>query len=194
MGCPKVVCVGRNYLPHIRELRNAVPEEPVLFLKPYSALSDRPPSTHLGYRCHFEGELCFRVVGGRLGEVGFGLDLTLRDLQRELKGKGLPWDKAKGFKGGLLLSPFVKIESWEGLELRTYLNGELRQQGGVEEMLFPPDRLLREAERWFGIEDGDILMTGTPAGTGPIHVGDEVVGEVWQKGRRLLQVRWRVEE
>ncbi|MEO1941725.1 MAG: fumarylacetoacetate hydrolase family protein [Campylobacterales bacterium] len=192
-SCFKIVCVGRNYLKHIEELGNRRPSEPVFFLKPCSAVANRLQIPK-GERCDFEGELSFRIVDGRLGEVGFGLDLTLRDLQRQLKEKGLPWDRAKGFKGSALFSKFAPISDWRGLEVRTYIDGELRQRGGVGLMLFKPDQLLKEADRAFGLEEGDLLMTGTPAGVGRLRVGNRVRGEVWQMGRLLVEREWVVEE
>ena len=189
MSCPKIVCVGRNYVEHIAELGNEVPEDIVFFLKPASAVADE-----LAWRegLHYEGEICFRVRDGRLAEVAFGLDLTLREVQTRLKSKGLPWERAKAFKGSALFRDFVPINGWEGLELRLYKNGALAQQGSVEQMIYKPDVIFAEADAVFGLDKGDIIMSGTPKGVGPLKRGDVLRGEVWQGGELLTAKEWRV--
>lgn len=189
--CFKAICVGRNYLKHIHELQNRVPKNPVFFLKPATALTSTP-RTFPPYQMEYEGEITFLIKNRQMVGVAYGVDLTLRDIQNQLKEKGLPWERAKAFKGSLLLSQFVPVEGWEGLELRTYINGKIKQQGGVELMLFKPDQLLEEGEKWFGIADGDILMTGTPAGVGELKAGDQLRGEIWHRGKLLTVGEWEI--
>ncbi|MRI57963.1 MAG: 2-keto-4-pentenoate hydratase [Epsilonproteobacteria bacterium] len=183
----KIVCIGRNYVEHIEELGNEMPDEPLFFIKPQSAVSDR-----LLYRdgLHYEGEICFLIENKKISKVGFGLDLTLREVQSRLKAKGLPWERAKAFRGSAVLSDFVPIENWQGLELRVYKNGALVQKGDTSLMIYKPDTLLQEADEVFGLQDGDILMSGTPKGVGPIERGDKFRGEIWQDGRLLVAKEW----
>ncbi len=189
MNCPKIVCVGRNYVEHIHELGNEVPDEAVYFMKPLSSVSEE-----FLYKegLHYEGEICFKVESGRLAKVGFGFDLTLRDVQRRLKEKGLPWERAKVFKASALFSNFVPIENWEGLEVRVYRNNELVQRGDTSLMIFKPPELLKEIDQIFGLNDGDIIMSGTPKGVGEIRLGDRFRGEIWQGGSLLVSKEWEV--
>jgi len=189
LKCPKIVCVGRNYVEHIHELGNEVPDEAVYFMKPVSSVSEE-----FLYKegLHYEGEICFMVKSGRLAKVGFGFDLTLRDVQQRLKEKGLPWERAKAFKASALFSNFIPIESWEGLEVRVYRNGELVQRGDTSLMIFKPPKLLEEIDEVFGLNDGDIIMSGTPKGVGEVQLGDRFRGEIWQDGRCLVAKEWEV--
>ncbi|MGL5358272.1 MAG: fumarylacetoacetate hydrolase family protein, partial [Shewanella sp.] len=106
----KIVCIGRNYVDHIHELGNEIPEDMVVFVKPNSAITTQLHSQHQGEALHYEAELCFLFQGGRFSHVAVGLDLTKRALQNQLKAKGLPWERAKAFDGAALLSPFIAIE------------------------------------------------------------------------------------
>ena len=165
----KIVCIGRNYVEHIRELANEIPTEPVYFIKPNSAIADT-----IVYRegLHYEGEITFLIQKGRIVGAGVGLDLTLRQVQSRLKAKGLPWERAKAFRGSAVLSPFVPIKSWEDLAIEVYKNGALVQKGGVDLMLYKPDFLVADMDRIFGLEDGDVIMSGTPKGVGSVAKGD----------------------
>lgn len=191
----KIVCVARNYAEHARELGNPVPDKAVLFIKPASSILDNggtvviPPYSS---DCHHELELA--VLIGRTGKnitadealshvAGYGvaLDLTLRDIQSELKAKGLPWEVAKGFDTSCPLSAFVpagKVADPQQLHLRLTVNGELRQDGTTADMLRPVARLISEASAYFTLEAGDILLTGTPSGVGPLKSGDQVEGVI----------------
>ncbi len=188
----KIVCVGRNYVAHIRELQNAIPEEPVLFLKPNSAISGNiapPPSP--GY--HFEGEICFLFHQGGVAGVGLGLDLTNRALQNELKRKGLPWEKAKAFDGAVVFSKFVPFSGdFSRLRFTLKLNDVLVQEGAVSHMIYPPEILFREIRRYFTLENGDVVMTGTPAGVGEYHADDRFVGTLYNGEEVLVQHIWKV--
>lgn len=186
----KIVCIGRNYLDHIAELSNEVPKAPVIFLKPNSSiahqlLGDDPDGIH------YEGELSFLLHAGRPYAVGFGLDLTKRALQTELKAKGLPWERAKAFDGAALFSPFVRFEGpLDQLGLELSINGRLAQKGGVEHMLHKPHHLLDEIQSFMTLQDNDVLMTGTPKGVGPVCPGDHFVGKVFNDRALLIEAQW----
>ncbi len=188
----KVVCVGRNYAAHIQELNNPLPEDPVLFLKPYSAMVSicepiRIPRGHGD--CHFEIELAI-LIGQTLTKdcsevqakasilgVGLALDLTLRDLQQQLKKDGLPWDKAKAFDGSCPLSDFISVGMAGDLQqqrLSLWRNGQLQQQGFTGDMLTPVLSLMLYATQFFSLQPGDVLLTGTPAGVGVLEPGDNL--------------------
>jgi len=187
----KIVCVGRNYVAHIEELGNEMPEDMVVFNKPNSAITDILRSQMGGEPLHYEGELCFMVKAGALHAVGFGLDLTKRELQSRLKEKSLPWERAKAFDGAALFSEFVSLpENLESLSLELTVDGAPRQDGGVELMMYPPEAILDELAAFITLEDGDIIMTGTPAGVGGIHTGERFEAQVLAAGRSLLSATW----
>jgi len=187
----KIVCVGRNYVAHIEELGNEMPEDMVVFNKPNSAITDILRSQMGGEPLHYEGELCFMVKAGALHAVGFGLDLTKRELQSRLKEKSLPWERAKAFDGAALFSEFVSLpENLASLSLELTVDGAPRQGGGVELMMYPPEAILDELAAFITLEDGDIIMTGTPAGVGGIHTGERFEAQVLAAGRSLLSATW----
>jgi 5-carboxymethyl-2-hydroxymuconate isomerase len=201
----KIICVARNYAEHARELGNPVPDRAVLFMKPASSILpsggviDIPP--HVG-SCHYEIELA--VLIGKAGKqieeaaaldhvAGYGvaLDLTLRELQNELKAKGLPWEIAKAFDTSCPLSSFVpasQVPEPQNLRLRLRVNGELRQDGTSADMLRPVARLISEASQHFTLEAGDILLTGTPSGVGPLVSGDRVEAVIESVGTLSVSV------
>ncbi len=194
----KIVCIGRNYVGHITELGNEIPKEPVVFLKPNSAIGESLQAFHQE-PLHYEGELCFVYGQGRFLAVGFGLDLTKRGLQGDLKAKGLPWERAKAFDGAAVFSGFVALKKetcLEGLgseielKLELYINGKLTQCGGISLMIYKPDNILSKLQKFITLEDGDVVMTGTPEGVGQIVPGDEFVGKVLQGEKVLVQGRW----
>lgn len=128
----KIVCIGRNYSEHIKELGNAVPDQMVLFTKPNSSITDTLQSFHQE-PLHYEGELCFIIESGSIAAVGFGLDLTKRQLQSDLKSKGLPWERAKAFNGAALFSHFVAMPSLrEDLSFKLWINKQLVQAGTLQ--------------------------------------------------------------
>lgn len=191
--CPsKIVCAGRNYVAHANELNNEVPEEPVIFIKPNSAIGSQPvamPDEVL----HYEAEISFLVVAERLSGVGFGLDLTKRVLQTELKSRGLPWERAKSFDNSAVFSEFVEFTGdMNSLRLVFYINDKLVQQGGSQQMLHKPTQLLTECQHFLSFEDGDILMTGTPAGVGPVIAGDHYRGRIIAGDKVLIDTSWVV--
>jgi 2-keto-4-pentenoate hydratase/2-oxohepta-3-ene-1,7-dioic acid hydratase in catechol pathway len=187
----KIVCVGRNYAEHAKELGNEIPESPVLFIKPPSSLSSLGEgirwNTALG-ECHHECELSI-LIGSKLTNassaeaeaaiagVTLGLDLTLRDLQTKLKNKGQPWERAKAFDGACLLGEWLEPSDVADLKHANFdlrINGEVRQQGDTSDMLFDVVALLVEISQNFTLEAGDVVMTGTPAGVGPLKSGDQL--------------------
>ncbi len=188
----KVVCIGRNYLDHIRELNNAVPETPILFMKPATALAnlDEPIRLPAGRgECHHEVELAvlvgreLRNANAEMARVavagyGIGLDLTLRDLQNDLKKKGHPWETAKAFDGACPLSPFLKPEALpepQATDLALQVNGAWRQQGNTRLMMIGVFDLMAYISTHFTLQPGDVVLTGTPAGVGPLHAGDTLL-------------------
>ena len=198
----KIICIGRNYGAHARELGNAVPEEPVFFLKPSTALllpgsPIRLPAFSTDVQ--HELEVVFRVAQGgsaipeaqalsHLDAYTLGLDLTARDVQNEQKAKGLPWEKAKAWDGSAPIS-----DQWVALDAATDLsdirfelerNGTTVQQGNTADMLFPVSRLVAYVSKFITFEPGDLLFTGTPEGVGPITSGDVLTGRM--DGRPML--------
>lgn len=187
----KIICVGRNYVAHIEELGNTVPDQMVLFNKPNSAISDILHSQVSEDGLHYEAELCFAIKRGKFSAVGFGLDLTKRELQSVLKAAGLPWERAKAFDGAALFSRFVALPRNIGdLSLQLSVDGELRQSGGVDLMMHKPDAILRELAGYTTLEDGDVIMTGTPAGVGSIRTGERFEGLVMARGNVLVTASW----
>ena len=185
----KVVCVGRNYAAHAKELNNPVPDRPILFIKPGSAVVPMVPAfsipTDQG-AVHHELEIAL-LIGKRLRHasaaeadlaiqgIGLGLDLTLRELQDELKSKGHPWERAKAFDGSCPLSDFVdtrRVPDWSNLTMCLKRNGMMQQQGNTAAMIVNIVGLLVEISRTFTLEPGDVVLTGTPAGVGPLKAGD----------------------
>ena len=190
----KIVCIGRNYVAHIEELGNDIPDDMVVFNKPNSAISTTLHS-HLGEPLHYESELCFVIQRGELSGVGFGLDLTKRELQSKLKEKGLPWERAKAFDGAALFSKFVAVpapvhDKLEILSLSLSVNGALRQAGGTPLMMYKPRAILAELAKFMTLEDGDVIMTGTPSGVGRVLAGDQFEGKVLAGDEELLSHSW----
>jgi len=190
----KIVCIGRNYVDHIAELGNEVPDEMVVFVKPNSAVSDDLFAVHQQAELHYEGELCFVCQEGAVSAVGFGLDLTKRKLQSKLKAKGLPWERSKAFDGAAVLSRFVPISGdLGGLSFELSINGRCVQEGNIDLMIYPPDVILAELANFMSLVDGDVVMTGTPAGVGVIYAGDLFSASVSNHGEVLLNAEWSAE-
>ena len=187
----KVVCIGRNYLEHIQELGNETPENMVIFNKPNSAISSTLHAT-IDEPLHYEGEICFMMRAGELYALGFGLDLTKRELQSKLKAKGLPWERAKAFDGGACFSNFVALGDipLQSLSLQLEVDGELRQDGGYELMMYKPAQILAGIQEFMSLEDGDIIMTGTPKGVGKVKAGERFVGRVKSGDQVLVSQEW----
>lgn len=189
----KVVCIGRNYVEHIKELNNETPDEMVFFIKPNNSISDKLifPKNHNS--CHYEAEISFLIIDNSIYAVGFGLDLTLREVQSKLKQKGLPWERAKAFDNSAVFSKFVKLnKDIETLSVELYINGVLRQKGDYSQMINKPNEIIKEANSFLSFENGDILMSGTPSGVGEFYVGDKFLGKIYSSGELLVQVEFDV--
>ncbi|GAA4453963.1 fumarylacetoacetate hydrolase family protein [Nibrella saemangeumensis] len=198
----KIIAVGRNYAEHIKELNNEQPDDPVIFTKPETAiLRNNEPFYYPDFSSdvHHEVEVLVRI--SRTGknieekfankyydEIGIGIDFTARDLQTKLKTKGLPWDLAKGFNGSAPISSFIpksEFADLQNLNFRLDVNGETRQQGNTSMMLFRINYLIAFVSRYFLLQQGDILFTGTPKGVGPVQVGDRLTA--YLEDRNMLE-------
>lgn len=200
----KIICIGRNYSEHAKELGNAVPDEPVFFCKPDSAILLKgnpffiPEWTQA---VHYEVELVFRI--NRLGkhiapefahryysEVGLGIDFTARDVQDEQKKKGLPWEKAKAFDGSAVISetfiPITKLTNSNSIRFSLNKNGTVVQESDSTQMLFSPDALISYVSRYMTLKMGDLLFTGTPSGVGPVETGDVLEG--FLEDRKMFRI------
>ena len=194
----KILCVGRNYFEHITELKNEVPEQMVLFVKQNSSISTQLQSRH-GEPLHYEGELCFLYENNSFTAVGFGFDLTKRALQANLKEKGLPWERAKSFDGSAVFSAFIEInegidgEIDEGINQLSFelsKNGQIVQEGNVGMMIYKPDAVLSEIHSFMTLNDGDIVMTGTPKGVGVINQNDLFSVKLFTGKKLLIEDSW----
>lgn len=188
----KVVCVGSNYAKHIKEMGSIMPTEPLLFIKPETAICDlrQPLSIPQGFGAvHHEIELAVLIgstlkqageqhVAQAIGGYGIALDLTLRDVQAGCKKAGQPWEKAKGFDNSCPLSGFIPVSEFEGdpqdVELKLTVNGEVRQQGRTADMIHKIVPLIAYMSRYFTLRAGDVILTGTPEGVGPMQSGDKL--------------------
>jgi len=202
----KIVCVGRNYAEHAKELNNPIPTSPLLFMKPASAIvamsGELKIPLDLG-ECHIETEIALLIdkplanasakeCRDAISAVGLAYDLTLRELQSKLKAKGHPWERAKCFDGSCPLSDFVELSAeieLEGLELILTRNGEIQQQGAASQMLFSVPQLLVEISNCFSLQPGDVVLTGTPAGVGAIHNQDSLKATLGYNGRTLVEAQ-----
>jgi len=189
----KVVCIARNYVAHIEELNNEMSNEMSLFIKPNSAISNRLFLPEFG-ECHYEGEITFLIKKSKFVGVGFGLDLTLRDIQSRLKEKGLPWEKAKAFDKAAVFSEFIQFDkNINNLGIELYINGHLKQKGDVGLMIYKPDEILKEAMKYFTFYDYDLLMSGTPKGVGTFKKGDIFKGRILYNETAVVEKEWVVE-
>lgn len=199
----KIICVGRNYVDHIKELSNDKPTDPVIFIKPDTALLDSTQAFYypsFSSDVHYELELVFRV--GKVGKnieakfahkyidaVGLGIDFTARDVQSRLKEKGLPWEKAKAFNGSAFVSsmrPIVEADFSQSIDFQLLKNGDLVQQGNSELMIWNIAELIADISQYFTLKTGDYIFTGTPAGVGPVQIGDTLTGLL--QGNKLFDL------
>lgn len=200
----KIICIGRNYTDHIAELENEKPENPVVFLKPDTAILLKGQPFFIpdfSQDVHHEVEVLVRI--NRIGkhiqpkfahnyydEIGLGIDFTARDLQAQLKAKGLPWEKAKGFDGAAVVGKWVakaELPQVDELQFSLRKNGETVQAGNTALMLWKIDELIAYVSQFFTLKIGDIIFTGTPAGVGPVAINDVLVGEL--EGRELFNIK-----
>lgn len=216
----KVVCVGRNYAEHARELGNEVPDKPLLFIKPGTALVDLEPGFNIpsSSGCHFETEIAVliakplsstihskselgdREIESSIAGFGLALDLTLRDLQNKLKAKGHPWEIAKGFDGACPVGRFyTNPVRMSDLGLKCMVNKDVRQSGFARNMIVSIQDLIRQIAASFTLEAGDLVLTGTPEGVGALNKGDELQLELVSKNQeakisKLVEYNCKVNE
>ncbi len=197
----KIICIGRNYLKHVLELGNKVPSEPLMFMKPASALLVNNKAFYhpeFSDNIHYEAEIVLKVCkNGRhvqpefaasyYQEIALGIDFTARDLQERCKAKGHPWEIAKGFDGSAPISRFIPLTDEmrrEGIGFSLRKNDVLVQDGHTSDLIFDFDTLICHISKYFKLQVGDMIYTGTPAGVGPVAIGDILVGSI--EGEELL--------
>lgn len=197
----KIICIGRNYVDHAKELNNPVPKEPVFFMKPDTALiQSRNPFIHPSFSndIHHEIELVIKIskIGKHIEErfahkyyeeITVGVDFTARDVQQQCKEKGLPWEKAKAFDGSAPTGKFVNISEFNdinNLNFSLQINGETKQQGNTKDMLFNINQIIAYVSQFVTLKIGDYIFTGTPAGVGPVKIGDKL--DCFLEDKKLL--------
>jgi len=197
----KIICIGRNYADHARELNHPLPEVPVFFMKPESAvIQNNNPFFLPGFsnEVHYETEIVLKIM--RLGkniekqfahryyqEIGVGIDFTARDLQRECIKEGRPWEIAKAFDGSAVLGRFIKKEKLPdpgAIEFQLDLNGQTVQKGNTRDLIFSFETIIAYVSTFITLKTGDLIYTGTPAGVGPVKINDHLVASV--EGQVLL--------
>ncbi len=201
----KIICVGRNYVKHAQELGNEVPDEPILFMKADSSLMRQRDAFFIpdfSNDIHYEAEIVVKI--NRLGkniqshyahkyfdEITIGIDFTARDVQAQLKSKGLPWEKAKAFDGSAVVGNWIPSTdlNMESLNFELYKNDVLVQKGNTENMIFPVNDLIGNCSKYFTLKIGDLLFTGTPEGVGKVEKGDVLEGFI--EDQKLLSVKIR---
>ena len=199
----KIICIGRNYAKHIEELANERPDNPVVFLKPDSAILPNknpffiPPFSN---DIHYEVEVLIKInkVGKHIAskfackyydEIGLGIDFTARDIQQKCKEKGLPWEKAKAFDGSAVIGNFYDKNEFdlENLSFQLLKNNEIVQKGNTQSMLWKIDELISYVSQYFTLKKGDIIFTGTPAGVGKVSENDILIGNI--EGLKAFQIK-----
>ena len=196
----KIICIGRNYVEHAKELNNPVPTKPMFFVKPDTALL----RTHIFYtppfsnNIHYELELVVKIkkVGKSISkrfahkyydEISLGLDLTARDLQKECKEKGMPWEIAKGFDSSAPIGKWYQKKDLKSLDFYLLKNGEKVQEGNPSQMVFDIDRIIEYVSKFMTLKKGDLIFTGTPSGVGKMEVND--VFEAYLDGKKSMELR-----
>jgi len=199
----KIICIGRNYAKHIEELANERPDNPVVFLKPDSAILPNknpffiPPFSN---DVHYEVEVLIKInkVGKHIAsrfahkyydEIGLGIDFTARDVQQQCKEKGLPWEKAKAFDGSAVIGNFYNKKDFnlDSLSFQLLKNNEIVQEGNTQSMLWKIDELISYVSQYFTLKKGDIIFTGTPAGVGKVSENDVLLGKI--EGLKAFEIR-----
>lgn len=200
----KIICIGRNYAKHIEELNNERPVDPVIFIKPDSAvlLKKNPIIPPFSQDIHYEVEVLVKI--NRIGkyidekfapkyyeEIGLGIDFTARDLQSKLKAKGLPWEKAKAFDGSAVIGKFYPKTGFdlESLNFSLFKNNEIVQDGNTKNMLWKIDEIIAYVSQFFTLKIGDIIFTGTPSGVGVVKPGDVLSGTLGNNKAFMINIR-----
>lgn len=185
-----IVCVGRNYVEHIHELGNEIPDDMVVFNKPASC-ARTTLSAEQGEALHYECELCLLMQNGRIAGVGLGLDLTKRALQTRLKQQGLPWERAKAFDGAATFSPFVDApEDLSQLRFSLHIDNEPVQYGDPSLMMYKPEVIVQELSQFMTLAEHDIIMTGTPKGVGKVQAGARFTARLHYGSECLIEHHW----
>ncbi|AQX86229.1 fumarylacetoacetate hydrolase family protein [Elizabethkingia bruuniana] len=198
----KIICVGRNYTEHAKELKNEIPTEPVLFIKPDTSVLKGSDFyiPEFSNDIHYELELVIKISKGgkyiqeenavkHYEQIGLGIDFTARDLQSKLKEKGLPWEKAKGFDGSAVLSDFFPVENFNTEEIHFELkkNNQTVQEGNSKDMIFDINKLIANISQYFTLRVGDLIFTGTPAGVGKVEEND--ILDAYLENEKLFSVK-----
>jgi len=202
----KIICIGRNYRDHAKELNNPVPTKPLVFMKPPSALLIKNKPMYIPdftKNLHFEAEIVLKICkNGKyvqpafakkyFKEIAFGIDFTARDIQDQCKAKGHPWEIAKAFDNSAALSEFISlgnVNQEEGIKFQMKKNGEVVQDGNTKDLIFDFNFLICYVSKFFKLQMGDMIFTGTPAGVGPVEIGDHLEGFV--DGEKLMDCQIR---
>ncbi len=202
----KIICIGKNYAEHVKEMKGEVPSEPVFFMKPDTAmLKDGEPFYYPEFTkdLHHEIEIVLKInkAGKHIeeqfahkyyDEIGIGVDFTARDLQAKCKEKGLPWEKAKAFDGSAPLGSFHKKEKFtdqKNIDFHLLVNGELRQKGNTKDLIFSFDKVISYVSKFVTLKTGDLIFTGTPEGVASVKVGDKLEGFIGTEKMIAFEVK-----
>ena len=200
----KIFCIGRNYVDHAKEMNSPVPASPMVFMKPATSVckGDQVPYPSFTNDLHYELEVLLFVskTGTNvpvdkayeyIDGIGLGIDFTARDIQKKLKDKGLPWEKAKAFDQSAVLGEFLDVKDYslDNLKFELKKNGQVVQSGNTKSMIFSIPQIIEHCSEFFTLKIGDLIYTGTPEGVGPVNVGDELEGFI--EGKKVLHVKIR---
>ena len=200
----KIICIGRNYIEHAKELSNPIPKKPMFFMKPETALLQKNMPffyPEFSENIHYETEIVVKIkkIGKHIqeqfahtyyDEIGIGIDLTARDVQDQCKAKGHPWEIAKAFDGSAPLGKFVAKSKFEDINNTNFslkVNGEMRQNGNTKDMIFSIDKIIAYVSQFVTLKIGDLIFTGTPEGVGPIKIDDHF--EAFIENEKLLDLK-----
>lgn len=202
----KIICIGRNYAEHAKEMKSAVPAEPVFFMKPDTALlKDNQPFflPDFSKLIHHEVEIVLKInkngknideefAGKYFDEIGIGIDFTARDIQEVSKSKGLPWEKSKAFDGSAPISNFISKNNYpdlKNLDFHLEINGETVQKGNTKNVLFGFEKIIAYVSQFITLRQGDLIFTGTPEGVGPVKTGDKLTSFIENKKMLEFEVK-----
>jgi 2-keto-4-pentenoate hydratase/2-oxohepta-3-ene-1,7-dioic acid hydratase in catechol pathway len=201
----KIICIGRNYVAHVKELGNEIPKEPVLFMKPDSAIFRQRDAFYIPdwtNEVHYEAEIVMKI--NRLGknieekfapkyysQFTLGIDFTARDVQKNLKAQGLPWEKSKAFDQSAVLGEYLNVNDYslDNLNFELKINGRVVQSGNTKSMIYTIPQIINHCSEFFTLKIGDLIFTGTPEGVGKVNAGDELEGFI--EGKKILHVKIR---
>ena len=202
----KIIAIGRNYAEHAKELGNLVPDKTVFFMKPETAvLKNNLPFYYPNFskEIHYETEIVIQIskIGKNISEefanryydkIGIGFDFTARDLQRECKEKGLPWEPAKAFDNSAAISKMIDINEFKNINSLSFslkLNNKLVQKGNTSDMIFSFDKIIAYVSQFVSLKIGDLIYTGTPAGVGEVKIGDKLIASIEEKEMLMCEIK-----